>query len=106
MTPLLIAAGVSLGATAAMAWCFRSVDRPTPQRDPDHPSLLIVDATDWPPEKLDRLLSDMGIGAQGCVDPTAGQPPLSPSLIPVTDEEWKAAVDRVLDASGRGEGES
>jgi hypothetical protein len=109
VTPLLIFAGVSLGATAAMAWCLRRLDTPTPQRDPDHPSLRVevalVDATDWPADKLDRLLADMGIVAQGCVDLT-GQPPLTPDLVPVTDEEWRAAVSRVLDASGRDGGES
>jgi hypothetical protein len=100
MTILLVCAGVSLGATAAMAWCLREMDRPTPQRDPDHPSLTIVNATDWDDQALGRLCRDIGTPlARSLAD--ALDPPMTLDEVPVTDDEWRAAVGRVLDASGR-----
>ena len=103
MTILLICAGISLGATAAMAWCLHRLDTPTPtppQRDPDHPSLTIVNATDWDDQALGRLCRDIGTPlARSLAD--ALDPPMTVDEVPVTDDEWKAAVGRVLDASGR-----
>lgn len=90
---------------ALIALASRTAQRP--RRDADHPAvraeITVVDATDWPDEKLDRLLSAMGVVTQGCVDLT-GQEPLTPDLIPVSDAEWKAAFTRL--ARDMGEAQS